>query len=374
MGPGAEAATSSPDERPRARWSERLQARWYSALPPPLLWRPASALFSLIAGARRRLYGAGLLHAGHPGVPVVVVGNRIVGGAGKTPVTIAIVEALSAQGWQPAVVSRGYGARVRGVRPVDPRGGAIEAAAVGDEPLLIARRTGVPVLVGRDRLAAAQAVRAAHPATDVIVCDDGAQHLRLARDLDVLVFDERGAGNGALLSAGPLREPLDAPAAAPACLVLYNAPAPSTPLPGHVAGRSLAAPVSLQAWWAGEPADAEGWATLQGRSIRAVAGIAHPARFFEALRAQGFAVQPIALRDHDDFASLPWPPADAGDPAAPRDLIVTEKDAVKLDPARLARERPGDRVWVAPMRLALPAAFLDAMAQVLGPRPAAPPR
>jgi tetraacyldisaccharide 4'-kinase len=377
--PAAAAAPAAPT------LAERLQARWFSPLAPPLLLRPLALLFGALAGTRRALYRAGLLRAGHPGVPVIVVGNRIVGGAGKTPVTIALVEALRARGWRPAVVSRGYGTRADARRAVRAEGGADEAAAVGDEPLLIARRTGAAVWVGRDRLAAAQAVRAAHPAVDVIVCDDGAQHLRLARDIDVLVFDDRGAGNGALLPAGPLREPLGAAAAGATLLVLYNAPAPSTALPGHVARRHLGAPRTLQAWWAGEAPPPGGWAALQGRPVRACAGIAHPERFFAALRAEGLVVQALPLRDHDDFATLPWPRADApsthttpppGKPPGPppRDVLLTEKDAIKLDPARVARERPGDRVWVVPMELALPAPFVDALFAALGPRPPGAPR
>ncbi len=338
--------------------AQHIEAAWTRGGPLQWLLRPLSGLMRLLVASRRGLYRRGWLRSERLPVPVVVVGNRIVGGAGKTPTTLALVKALQAGGWQPAIVSRGHGASSSAPRAVRADSSAIES---GDEPLLLQRRTGVPVWVGRDRVAVARALIAAHPGVDVLICDDGLQHLRLQRDLELVVFDERGAGNGWLLPAGPLREPINAPAAAPQ-LVLYNAPAPSTALPGACAQRHLAGLVTLAAWWNGTPATLEALESVRSRlagskrarPVAASAGIGQPQRFFDGLRAAGLTVQPLPLPDHHDFRTLPWP-ADLDE------LIVTEKDAIKLDPERMARERPGLRVWVAPLEFELPPDFIAAV-------------
>jgi tetraacyldisaccharide 4'-kinase len=219
---------------------------------------------------------------------------------------------------------------------------ASDPATVGDEPLLIHLRTGVPLMVGRDRAAAAQALCAAHQELDVLVSDDGLQHLRLGRDWQVVVFDERGVGNGRLLPAGPLREPLPR-AVPPRTSVLYNAAVPTTPLPGGLALRSLSGAVALPDWWNGRPADPAVLQSLRGRRLFACAGMAAPERFFSMLQAQGLAFERIALPDHDPYERLPWP-------QHATDVLVTEKDAVKLKPERVA----GVRVWVVALDLRLP--------------------
>jgi tetraacyldisaccharide 4'-kinase len=267
-------------------------------------------------------------------VPVLVVGNLIVGGAGKTPTVIAVVRMLRAYGWRPGVVSRGYGRHSQAIAEVLPQSRASES---GDEPLLIRLRTGVPVFVGADRVEAARHLLRAHPQVDIVVCDDGLQHHRLARDLEVVVFDERGVGNGLRLPAGPLRESL--PEAMPRDrVVLYNAKAPSTRLAGWMAQQHLQGVLALEDWGSGAPAAADSWQRLRGRPLLAAAGIAAPARFFAALRAQGLVFEPRPLPDHHAFDSLPWPP---GTP----DVVVTEKDAVKLR----GRDVGSTRVWVAPL-------------------------
>lgn len=285
------------------------------------------------------------------GVPVVVVGNLIVGGAGKTPTVIALVRLLRAAGWTPGVVSRGYGGAASAPMLVHETSDAREC---GDEPLLIRLRTGAPVVVARDRVAAAQALRAASPQVDLIVCDDGLQHWALARDVQVIVFDDRGAGNGQLLPAGPLREPLPEQVP-PATLVLYNAAAPSTRLAGWTARRALAGVCLLSDWWAGAPA--QPLAVLRGRPLHAVAGIAEPERFFRMLEAQGLAIERCALPDHHDFATLPWPATQA-------DVVITEKDAVKLRPERAGTTR----VWVAALDFNPDPAFNAALLQALPQR------
>ena len=305
-------------------WTPRRSAASYAL--QPLAW-----LYEALAWLERMR-----TRPRHPGAPVVVVGNLVVGGAGKTPTVIAVVRSLHALGWTPGVVSRGYGRndsdRMREVHADS------DVDAVGDEPLLIHLRTRAPVMVGRDRVATAAALRQAHPEVDLIVSDDGLQHHRLARDAAVVVFDGRGVGNGALLPAGPLRERLPAHDA-PDTLVLYNASAPSTPLRGWMAHRQLAGVVALDDWWRGAPGDRAAMEALRDRPAVAVAGIAHPERFFEMLRAEGVIVIERPMPDHHAFRTLPWR-------AATPDVIVTEKDAVKLAPQRVDG---GTRVWVAPL-------------------------
>lgn len=332
-----------------------LQRQWWQPRPSvgARLLQPLAWLYAALAAAHRRRSLPGVAD-----VPVVVVGNLIAGGAGKTPSVIALVRWLREAGWSPAVISRGYGRQggdgIAEVQPGQP------ARSTGDEPLLIRLRTGVPVWVGSDRLAVLQALRRAHPAVNIVVSDDGLQHHRLPRDVQVVVFDERGAGNGLLLPAGPLREPLPT-VLPPRTVVLYNAPAPSTPLPGHVAQRGLSGLTPLADWWAGAPA-AQPLLSLQGRPLLAAAGIAAPERFFGMLAAAGLVFDRLPLPDHDDLDPLPWP-------AATPDVLVTEKDAVKLRPERLP---PGQRVWVATLDFRLPPGFAAALQQLLPQPPTAP--
>ncbi|MED5619036.1 tetraacyldisaccharide 4'-kinase [Ideonella sp. BN130291] len=332
--------------------ADRLQHGWwrrgFTALTLALL--PLTGVYAGVTRVRQGLYRLGALRSRKLPVPVVVVGNLIVGGAGKTPTVIALTRELAAAGWTPGVISRGYGRSSDAIAPVDA---SSDPAEVGDEPLLIHLRTGLPVTVGRDRVSAAAALLARHPDVDVIVSDDGLQHLRLERDLQVLVFDERGAGNGWLLPSGPLRERL--PSRLPArTLVLYNAAAPTTPLPGWPMQRALAGAVALDDWWQGRPPALAVLHALRDRPVWACAGMANPERFFAMLRAQGLTLHRVPLPDHHDYRSLPWP-ADAGD------VLVTEKDAVKLPPHRAA----GVRVWVVALDLRLPAAFTAAVHRAL---------
>ena len=304
---------------------------------------------------RRAAYRGGLCRTRSLPRPVLVVGNRIAGGAGKTPTVLALIAHLQGAGWRPGVVSRGHGGSHAGVLDVQPD---TPATLCGDEPLLIRLRGSVPVVIGRDRVEAGRALIEAHPEVDLLIADDGLQHLRLARQVEVVVFDARGAGNGWLLPAGPLREPINAPSTASATLLLYNALAPSTPLPGHLARSALAGAVELGAWRRGEPATREALERLRGRPLRACAAIAQPQRFFDWLRQAGLTVDGLALPDHAAFEALPWPRSD-------HDVIVTEKDAVKLDPERLARDRPGCQVWVAPLDFQPEPAFWVALDNAL---------
>jgi tetraacyldisaccharide 4'-kinase len=205
---------------------ELFRRIWWTPRPGAAsrLLQPLAALYGVLQRrhARRSAPAAALA------VPVLVVGNVVVGGAGKTPTVIAVVAWLARCGHRPGIVSRGHGRAGSGPRLVVP---ADSPCDVGDEPLLLTRRSGVPMVVGRDRVAAARLLLEAHPDVDVIVADDGLQHHALPRRAELLVFDERGAGNGLLLPAGPLREPLPRQLAAGRHL-LYTAGAASTPLPG----------------------------------------------------------------------------------------------------------------------------------------------
>jgi tetraacyldisaccharide 4'-kinase len=347
---------SSAASEPLAQRIERLWGapdwRWH------LVLRPLAALHRALLSVRRLAYARHLVDVKALPVPVIVVGNRVAGGAGKTPTTLAVVQGLKARGWKPGIVSRGYASQARGPQAVETHHLATD---VGDEPLLMARRTGVPVWVGRDRVAAGQALCTEHPEVDVIVCDDGLQHWHLDRDVELVVFDERGAGNGHLLPAGPLRESIMSPARAPHQWIVYNAASPSTELPGLCVQRRLAGLVRLEDWWAGQPAAMEAVEPLRqaySGSITASAGIGQPQRFFDALRDLGLQVQPWPLPDHARLDPPPWP-------VTVHTLIVTEKDAIKLPPQWLRPLRPKLQVWVAPMAFELPDDWLDRLSQTL---------
>lgn len=339
---------------PRARLEAVLQRCWWRPSPGPLAWAlwPLSCLYRALLALHQRRGADG---APLP-VPLLVVGNYVAGGAGKTPTVIALVQALQARGHRPGVISRGHGRD--GAAPLAVQPGA-PAHAVGDEPLLIQRRCQVPVWVGRERAAVARALCQAHPEVDVLVADDGLQHRALPRQAELVVFDERGAGNGLLLPAGPLREPL--PTRLPSRQhVLYTAGRASTALPGAEATRRLALAWPLAAWHAGDARQAVPLQQLQGRPLLAAAGLAAPEKFFGMLQAAGLQITRLPLPDHHPYTTLPWLPH------AP-DVLVTEKDAVKLAPAV-----PGaTRVWVLPLDLQLPAALVDELAELLFPsRPA----
>jgi tetraacyldisaccharide 4'-kinase len=298
--------------------AQRLPRLWYRrqlafALLPlvPLSW-----LFSLIAGLRRGLYRRGLLASFRLPVPVIVIGNLTVGGSGKTPLVLWLVECLRRQGWQPGIISRGYGGTLSGVHPVSPDS---PAALVGDEPLLLARRSGVPVFVGRDRVAAGQALLAAHPACRLIISDDGLQHYRLQRAVEIAVFDGRAVGNGWMLPAGPLRESLRRLSRVTA-VVWNSTPVQSLP----VAVPAFAMRLSGQCFYRlGDAARQCSAADLRGKPLRAMAGIGDPARFFAQLDALGLEFEAHPFADHHDYS--------AADLAFAQDaiLLMTEKDAVK---------------------------------------------
>ena len=291
--------------------ASRLQSAWLWRGPLACLLWPLSLLYAAIFSVRTGLYRLGWLRTERVPVPVIVVGNVIAGGAGKTPVVMAVVQHLRARGLQVGVVSRGYGRRTDDCREVLADGDPLD---VGDEPALIHHATQAPVFVARKRIEAARALLARHPATQVIVSDDGLQHLALARDIEICVFDDRGIGNGWQLPAGPLREPWPRKVD----LVLHSGTRPAF-AGGFTATRRLAND-ALARDGSRVPLD-----SLVGRPVVALAAIARPEAFFDMLRARGLTLtETIALPDHHDFDG--WQRPD--EPG--QTLVCTEKDAVKL--------------------------------------------
>ena len=338
---------------PREHIGDVLTRSWWTPHATPLAQclRPLSWLYRALLWLLRLPYARGWRRAVAAPVPLVVVGNLVVGGAGKTPTVIALVRALQEAGRCPGVISRGY-ARA-GRSPWLEVLLDTTSHDAGDEPVLIRRATRAPVWVDRQRARAAAMLCAAHPEVDVIVSDDGLQHVRLARDVEVIVFDERGAGNGLLLPAGPLRE------AVPKHLprdthVLYNAGTPTTPLPGEIIDRRLSRAWLLADWMAGEHEVAAPLSIFAGQRLLAAAGIAAPERFFGMLEQAGLSIERLPLPDHFDFATLPWPPTVS-------DVLVTEKDAVKLG----AHAGGQTRIWVVGLDFVLPTAFLQAVLERL---------
>lgn len=348
-----------------------LQQAWLRRGLTAWLLTPVSLLYGSLVALRRLAFRLGLIRIERLPRPVLVVGNRIAGGAGKTPTTLALLQHLREAGWRPGVLTRGHGARPTPKAPLlldASTQAGLDAVQTGDEPWLIWRRAQVPLMIGRDRAASGRALLAKHPDIDILVCDDGLQHLQLHRDIEVIVFDDRGVGNGWLLPAGPLREPVRSQPVStlvvPA-IVLHNvdrAAFNSEPPAGHLARRALGPIVPLADWWSGRSPDA----TFPSKA-HALAGIAHPERFFQSLRARGIEVTPCPLRDHADFDTLPWD-------KEVRTLVVTEKDAVKLDPQRIARERPGTQVWVAALDFSPEHSFWNELDAALACLPRQPQR
>jgi len=292
---------------------------------------PFSLLFMVLVALRRALYRAGLLHRERLPVPVVVVGNITVGGSGKTPLVIHLAQALRALGRHPGIVSRGYRGDATHVAEVTP---GSDPGVVGDEPLLLARSSGCPVFVGRDRVAAARALLARHPQCDLILSDDGLQHYRLDRAVEIAVFDERGVMNGWCLPAGPLREPISRLSRVDAVVLNGIGVSPAPTLDRPVFTMRL---LSESFYRLDDPLLTCGAVDLTDMKLHAVAGIGMPQRFFDRLGAMGLSFTGHAFVDHHHFRVVDL--AFAGDA-----ILTTEKDAVKL--ARLSLSLP---VWVLPV-------------------------
>ena len=325
-----------------ARW---LQRQWFERrrlMPALWLFAPLAALYAGLSRLNRALAKPVRLP-----VPVVVVGNITVGGAGKTPLTLWLAERLRASGWHPGVASRGYGRSSDEVRAVRADSTPEE---VGDEPLLIARRSGVPVWVGRSRAAAGKALLAAHPEVDVVLCDDGLQHYALARDVELAVFDGRGIGNGWRLPVGPLREPLSRLRSVDA-VVANGVPRGTLSVPVPLFDMSLQ---PGRFYRLDDPAQTCTADALRSRGrLHALAGIGHPERFFATLAGLGLDCETHPFPDHHRYAQPDLAFAEGGI------LLMTEKDAVKC------RDLQAGEAWVLPVEADLSPALIDHIVEKL---------
>lgn len=304
-----------------AALSSLVERLWYRQSRPLGFLAPLAWLYGIIAGNRRR--AAWQAREAALPVPVVVVGNITAGGTGKSPLTAALVAELVAAGWRPVILSRGYGGRSSHY-PLEVTSAASPEDA-GDEPVMLAAGTGCPVVVDPDRQRAANHALA-KGLGDLLICDDGLQHYRLPRDLELAVFDgSRGIGNGALIPVGPLREPVSRLDSVD--FVIVNGLDPDLEAVPEFAGvehpsihgmvLEAAALVNLRTGQS-RPPD-----SLRGRTVRAVAGIGNPGRFFDTLRALGAEVAGTAFPDHHRFQK-----ADLDDHGAEM-VVMTAKDAVK---------------------------------------------
>ncbi len=321
-------------------WQRGLVLAWNNGAWWLWLLRPLEFLFRALAALRRQLYANGLLSIYRADKPVVIVGNITVGGTGKTPVVIALVEALKAQGIAVGVVSRGYGASA-GVFPYEVSDTSTSADC-GDEPLLIYQRTHCPCIVAPSRPVAVRALLE-NFTVDVVISDDGLQHYALARDLEIAVLDARiGVGSGFCLPAGPLREPVSRLQSVD--YVLYRGS--DDPLTGVDYEQDCL--VNLVT---GEQRPVE--VDAIGKRIYALAGIGQPAQFFLSLDRLGFDVEQRSFPDHFVYSA-----ADLGH-LSDKPIIMTEKDAVKC------RQFAGDNAWYLRIDARLPRALPEAVAALV---------
>lgn len=313
-----------------------LQKQWMRFTCWHLLLLPVSWLFALLSAARRQLYKFGFLKSYRLSVPVIVVGNINVGGTGKTPLVIWLVEQLQLAGYHPGVISRGYGGNVRQVAEVKVSSLSSE---VGDEPLLIALRTGCPVFVSPNRVSAADALLKAYPLCNVVVSDDGLQHYRMQRDVEIVVYDSaKRFGNGALLPAGPLRESITRLQSVDA--VVCNGQAFQADLSSQLATFEMQLEAADFYNLEDERVKCDAKA-FQHQTILAVAGIGNPERFFLKLQQLGLAFKQRAFSDHYAFQETDFS-------VLTEDVVVmTEKDAVKCK--SFARSN----FWVLPVSAAI---------------------
>ena len=299
-----------------------LEQHWYRVSPLHLLLCPISLLFAALAALRRLLYRGGLLSVTRLPVPVIVVGNIGVGGTGKTPLVIRLAEWLRERGLNPGIVCRGYGGSTRTPRHAAADG---DPLLVGDEAVLLARRSGSPVWVGAVRAAAARALLAAHPECDLIISDDGLQHYALARDVAIAVIDgERGFGNGMLLPAGPLREPPRRLNSVDALVINGATLFPREMLPPEVAAFDMN--VGGRIFYdLVNPQQQTGPEHFARQRVHAVAAIGNPQRFFNHLRELGISFIAHPFPDHHVFEASDFAFEDKDA------VIMTEKDAVKCE-------------------------------------------
>ncbi len=309
-------------------WGRRGALAW-------LLW-PASLLFGVVVFFRRLFFKLHVFKSHKAGIPVIVVGNLTAGGSGKTPLVLRIVELLREHGWKPGIVSRGHGGSVaaKGEAPREANI-ASDPSEVGDEPILLARRSGCPVWVAPERTEACRVLREQHPECDVIVTDDGLQHYALARDIEICVVDGRGFGNGFLMPAGPLREPPSRLSSVDAVVTHGSAEVKGYKM--QLQGETLVRMTDAH--------DVRPAKSFAGQKVHAVAGIGDPKRFFLDLARFGIKPVPHPFPDHHPFRAGEL---DFGDEAP---VVMTEKDAVKC------RHLAKPNHWVFPVRASLDPAF-----------------
>ncbi len=333
------------------RLADLAEAVWYRDHPLGVALAPLSWLYGVGVALRRAAYRAGLRRVCRCARPVVVVGNVTVGGTGKTPLVVWLADCLRRHGYRPGIVTRGYGGRAR-EWPQDVRADS-DPVEVGDESVLLAQRTGCPVVAGPDRYGAARSLAERHDC-DIIVCDDGLQHLALHRDVEIAVIDaSRCFGNGRLLPAGPLREPIARIASVH--LVVENGGGAGV-VPGFTCASGRAAyPMRVRALSICPLTGDRGLAVAgwRERMVHAVAGIGHPERFFATLASLGMRVIPHPLPDHHRFSAGD---IDFGDGLP---VIMTEKDAVKC------RRFAGRCHWYLPIAAELPEAFEQRLIELL---------
>jgi len=332
-----------------------------------LLW-PLSWGFSMFAGLRRMAFRNGWFNSAKLPVPVIIVGNLRVGGTGKTPIVIALAKALAEAGYQPGIISRGYGkADVNESSEASQVLPESNPADCGDEPVLMARLLAslkIPVFVGAKRVAAGQKLLKKYPKCDIIISDDGLQHYALqrhpvregGRDIEIVVRDARAEGNGLLLPAGPLREPAhrarDLTIQTGVDLPLSNINFLGGPLyvvnvkMGHVYKQS-------------DPSQSAPLETFAGRNILAGAGLGHPQKFFDIIDQAGVSAKHLPLPDHFSYATNPFADPSYADIEV---ILITEKDAVKCQSLNESR------LWVVPLEATLPEELIRWIKNVIGPK------
>lgn len=323
-----------------------LIKQWYAKQTPLLILQLLGYFYLALILLRKALYRLHIFNTKRLNVPVIVVGNISVGGTGKTPLVIYLAQALAARGFHPGVISRGYARTSRQTMQVDK---SMAVSQVGDEPFMMQAHLNCPIWVGVDRVKTAQQLLNAAPQVDVILSDDGLQHYALARDIEIMVFDaERGIGNGYVLPAGPLREPVSR--LAQADIAVINGIAKQD-WPWLKQLTQVNMQLQFGRLTPVNPSSAQQQTktlnALQGIKLHAVAGIGNPERFFNALRAQGLNIQPHQFDDHhhyriEDFAGMLDAP-----------IIMTEKDAVKC------RDFPLTQAWYLPVTASLDAELIE---------------
>ncbi len=330
-----------PETRFATRCHDWLQQQWYQTETPSSLLLPLEKLFRQAVRARRTAYAAGARKTVRLPVPVIVIGNITVGGVGKTPLVIWLARELIARGLKPGIISRGYGGR-RSTLPlrVYPDSDPLEA---GDEPVLIAQKTGCPVVVAKKRALAGQYLLAVADC-DVVIADDGLQHYALERNVEIAVMDGfRPLGNGHLLPAGPLREPPER--LSEVNRVIYSGTGP--------VGETVMTLQGDMAINLADPTRRRPLRDFQDQPCYALAGIGHPGRFFSHLENHGLQPETRAYPDH--YAYCP------NDLNRPQDwpVFMTEKDAVKC--TRFADAR----CWSVPVDASLPPGTADSLYQLI---------